>query len=542
MEETLKSIHYAPKKFAEFPDNTSAIKACIEPLRRVRGAVEMVSIYGATLLAMELEYLVQAIIENRVTRNEDAAEVLATGMLQLPDYLENLYNGQPDIPLILLPILNDLRAVQDKHLLTESEFFAPDLNVAAPPQPYENCQIKGDVETIAKKLRPGYLSGLLGVIRQENVTESIEKLILVIDNMLIVSISEKARQLWWITSGIVDSLYGRGLDTSVALKILLGRVDQEIQRVIVHGEVAIDNNPPDHIIRSLLYYLAQSRTTSKRIAELKNAFKLNDIDGRTIEQARKNLHGFDANLVERFSVQIQEITTDIKNVLDNAIKNEEDITSLQPILGQLDTIADALGMLGINPSKLQVVKHRELLEQKIQQNLALDEEDMMAMASTLLQIESSLTDFGSSLTNHSSNNLSRTENLQLLRIVAQEIVSNIQTIKDHIGGFSSCRTNSTILTHIPEKLTHIAGLMRMLLHDQQANLTLAINAYIKRELVVAKPQVTNASMDLLANAIVGLENFYLTILEESVAPEIGLVVANHSMRQLGYAPDDYNPA
>jgi hypothetical protein len=48
-------------------------------------------------------------------------------------------------------------------------------------------------------------------------------------------------------------------------------------------------------------------------------------------------------------------------------------------------------------------------------------------------------------------------------------------------------------------------------------------------------------LDLLADAITGLENFYQTILEESVAPEIGLQVATQSITKLGYPPKPTTP-
>ena len=123
VDETLKSVHHAPDDFLENVDDTSPIEACIEPLHRVKGAVEMVGIQGAAMVAEEMEHVARAVVENRVKQKTDAAEVLASGMLQLPGYLESLYYGQPDIPLILLPLLNDLRACQDKELLTEGEFF-----------------------------------------------------------------------------------------------------------------------------------------------------------------------------------------------------------------------------------------------------------------------------------------------------------------------------------------------------------------------------------------------------------------------------------
>ena len=54
------------------------------------------------------------------------------GIVQLPDYLERLQSGHKDIPIVLLPLLNDLRATRGEKLLTESVLFSPDLSAPMP--------------------------------------------------------------------------------------------------------------------------------------------------------------------------------------------------------------------------------------------------------------------------------------------------------------------------------------------------------------------------------------------------------------------------
>ena len=78
--------------------------------------------------------------------------------------------------------------------------------------------------------------------------------------------------------------------------------------------------------------------------------------------------------------------------------------------------------------------------------------------------------------------------------------------------------------------------MQVLRFEQQANLSQAIHDYIDHELIEKNILAKASNLDLLADAVVGLENFFQTILEESVAPEIGLQVAAQSISKLGYPP------
>lgn len=544
VDEALKSVHHAPDEFLENPDDTSPIAACIDPLHRVQGAVTMVGIQGAAMLAEEMEQLAAALADNRVKQKSDAAEVLATGMLQLTGYLEGLYHGQPDIPLILLPLLNDLRAAQDKELLTEGEFFSPDLSVSVPLQAENECIVSGDLPAVAKKLRPGYLSGLLGVIKEDDVVENIEKLILVLDNLKIASTTEKAKQLWWIALSVVESLYERALEASVAVKIILGRVDRQIQRVIEHGEPVLSDDPPDKIIKNLLYYVAQAETHNDNVMQVKKLFGLDYPDGGLVEKARESLYGFNVNLIDTISVQVKEELTSIKDSLDIAMHAKGGATDgLDSVLNRFGSVADALGMLGMNKPKEKITEQKAFLAPKIQAGETLSEDDLMGIAAALLQVESSLSDLGSALDGHKDDSmLPAAEYENLLKLVAQETLKDMQQIKDRVEQYATDPQQPDVLENVPQLLTNITGAMQILQFHFQASLAQAINYYISNVLMDANNNdVSDLSLDLLADAITGLENFHQAILEESVAPEIGLNVASQSITQLGYAPDDCAP-
>ena len=538
VDETLKSVHDAPDAYLQNLDDPSPIEICIAPLKRVKGAMDMVGIRGAAMLAEELAILAQALLEGKVKQKNDAAEVLATGILQLPGYLESLYHGQPDIPLILLPLLNDLRACQDKELLTEGEFFSPNLSINAPVQAVEECIVNGDIRTVAKKLRPGYLSGLLGIIKEENLEENLSNLKLVLENLLIASNSDKAKQLWWITLGIVDSLADDTLDASIAVKILLGRVDRQIQQLIAHGEDVISLDPPDKVIKNLLYYIAQSNSYSDSVIELKKSFGLDYPDDNLVQKARENLYGFNVNLIESISEQVKEELTSIKDALDIAMHAQHgSAAGLAGVLDKFGTVADTLGMLGMNNQRNILLEQQEFLKPRVEAEETLGEEHFMSIASTLLNIESSLSNLNNNFQMHDDERIvSPTEFAKVLKLTATEIIADIQHAKESIGDYSKEPTRIELLVKVPELLTNVTGAMKILLHDQLANLTQAINDYISQELIGNNIEVSEISLDLLADAIMGVENYYQSILEQSVAPEIGLNVASRSIARLGFAP------
>ena len=83
----------------------------------------MVELYGASILVEEMERVAQGIENNTISQHDEACELLMRSIIQLPDYLDRLASGHRDIPLVLLPLLNDLRTIRGETLLSESIMF-----------------------------------------------------------------------------------------------------------------------------------------------------------------------------------------------------------------------------------------------------------------------------------------------------------------------------------------------------------------------------------------------------------------------------------
>lgn len=543
VDETLQYAQDALTEFNENIEDTSPIKICISALHRVSGVAKMVEIEGAKILATEMKLLACALVEDTIKNKQEAAEVLAAGMIQLTGYLQSLYHGQPDIPLILLPLLNDCRACQDKELYTEGDFFSPNLSASMPametPLTLETKpSATKNISLLAKKLRPGYLSGLLGILKKDNETANLKKLTFVLNKLLNASTTDKSEQLWWIALGIVDSLHDQGLEPSVAVKILLARIDRQIKRVITSGEQILTDNPPTKIIKNLLFYIAQSQATNHRVTEIKNTFQLSCPSNSSIENARENLYGFNVDMITGISTQLCEELNTIRDALDISMHSNGGSTEgLEPVLKNFSIVKETLRMLGMSKQKNIISEQEAFLQPKINNGEILSDDDFMDIATAFLHIESSVKNLAGAI--HQPDNedyLSPAEHEGLLKIVAKELLTIIASIKDAVNDYSTSPSKIELLIDIPDQLKEIANVMHTINDEQQSNLANAINQYVCQELILNKNSESMFKLDLFADAITGLENYYQSILEESVAPELGLQVASRSITDLGYPP------
>ena len=121
--ELASTLDAARAQLEDYVDGRAGADALLrtaEHLHAARGALKIVEIHGAALLAEEMEQTCRRLAEAKdEQKSEQGIEALTRAMVQLPAYLERLLGGGKDVALALLPLLNDLRQARDKPSLSE---------------------------------------------------------------------------------------------------------------------------------------------------------------------------------------------------------------------------------------------------------------------------------------------------------------------------------------------------------------------------------------------------------------------------------------
>jgi len=124
LDETLRQVRNEVEYYVEDPADGSRMRFCAGYLHQVQGTLRMVELYAPAMVAEELEQLANAIGAGDVPDRDEACATLMRGSVLLPDYLERLQNGHRDIPIVLLPLLNDIRSARALPGINESVLFA----------------------------------------------------------------------------------------------------------------------------------------------------------------------------------------------------------------------------------------------------------------------------------------------------------------------------------------------------------------------------------------------------------------------------------
>ncbi len=552
IQESLNQTHQALEAYIEDPSDTTQIRFCATYLHQIYGTLQMVEIYGASLLAEEMEKVANALLNEQIAQPQDAFEVLIRATLQLPAYLERLENGHPDLPVVLTPLLNDMRAARGEPLLSENAFFSPDLATTPPAKRITPGKDYPEIQTYAKKLRPIYQISLLGLLRDNDAAGSLKKMAAVMRELQNASDTETSQRLWWVAGGIIESLIDDGLQRSTALKMLLGQIDREIKRLIKGGETEIEFAPPVDLIKNCLYYSATSNSSGPRVTTLKQAFNLEQLlpYGGAAEAAADDLKGSTADILDSVSSVIKDDLLHVKDQLDIFVRNaERDVNELIPLGENLARTADTLAMLSLGDLRRVIQDQTAHIQALVEKGENPADDDLMEVASALLYVESSLDHLKESTQARTETDapdltmgadtesevlLPRTEQVQITNLVIKEAKEVLADVKEGFNTFAVEPEQFDAITDAPSKLAQIQGALAVMNLDRAARLLGAANAYIREDVIAIRAHPDSAKLDTLADAITSIEYFLEAIEEGRAQPEGVLAVAEISVEQLGH--------
>lgn len=554
IDETLKQAQTSLEAYVEDSADESQMRFCINYLHQVHGTLQMVELHGAALAVEEMEKLSQAIFDDEVNNKDDAYETLMRGILQVPDYLEHLSAGNPDMPVVLLPLLNDIRAARNEALLSEGALFTPDLSVTAPAVEFTVSGEEGGLPTLARKLRHNFHLGLLSWFQNKNPKAGLQKISDVINELTKAAESDEARRVFWIANGLVESLKDDGVETSVAVKMLMGHVDRQIKKIIDGGELALDEDPPEELEKNLLYYVASSTTSGALTNDIKEAFDLKNImpDTQAVEQARADLTAPNAALMETVSSVIIEDINKVKDNLDVFVRaDDKDISLLSDVQASLTQMADTLAMLNLGVQREAVLKQAEIIGNIVSDSTAADETELMNVAAAMIAVENSLSKVSTAKAASSIEvaegidagdaalaQMQGAEQQKLMETVLDEAKVNLAKVKEGLTDFSQNNEDRDQLKPIPALLEQIQGSLQILSLDAAANLLAQTNNYIRSKLIKETIPPALDDMNNLADAISSLEYYMESMMGSWGQPEAILDVAEQSLQALGINTDE----
>ncbi|WP_103102837.1 Hpt domain-containing protein [Pseudomonas sp. LFM046] len=540
--ETLKQARHALEAFVENPQDPTRMRFCLTYIHQVQGTLQMVEFYGAALLAEEMERLAHALMEGRTANRGEALEVLMQAILQLPPYLDRIQSARRDLPMVLLPLLNDLRAARGDNLLSETSLFAPDLSSVMPALSMDSLarMRTAELPVLLRKLRQMLQTALVGVIRNQDLAANLGYMARVFARLESLCQDAPLGALWQIASGLVEGLANGSVVNGSSVRNLLRQVDKELKRLLDQGADGFNQAAPEELVKNLLFYVAKAPAQSPRIRALKERYRLDDAlpDTAVVDEERARLAGPDRDAMRSVVTALCEELVRVKDSLDLFVRSDRSgVTELDSLLPPLKQIADTLAVLGFGQPRKVILDQIDVIH-----GLSLGQREpsdavLMDVAGALLYVEATLAGMvgpaeeGAAEESH----LPTTDVAQIHQLVIKEARNGLEQAKDAIIEFIASQWNHEHLARVPELLTQARGGLAMIPLPRAAALLAACNRYIQEQLLARKAVPNWQSLDTLADAITSVE-YYLERLSEDHAAQGDLIldVAEESLTALGY--------
>ena len=325
-------------------------------------------------------------------------------------------------------------------------------------------------------------------------------------------------QLWWVVGGVLESLQNGGLETSVALKRLLGQADRQIKYLIDEGMLALERHPVDVLLNNLLYYVARSSSAGERIGEIRAAFNLEELlpGDEQVEQAREALSAPSAKLMETVAAAIKDDLSRVKDVLDIFVRTGMNKSSeLVPQLELLKKISDTLGVLGLGELRGDVDGEIDRLKSVVEKGGVANDQVILDIASTLLRVEDRLDQQLVRLTRPVDVDVTEPDDDEFKHVaesVMRECIINLARIKETVTSSLASEPQSRGLDNVPSLIRGIKAGLLMLEKTRAMQVVERIGRLITAMLNVGGPKILNQKeTDRLADAIVSIEYYMETV-------------------------------
>ncbi len=506
---SLRRVRGWLEEFVERGVEDSHLKDAVFALSEVRGVLSALQLIGPARLTEEMRTLCEDLLAESLTNLDEAAEALMLALIQLPDYLDKLEAGQTDVPLALLPSINDLRGSRGAMPLSEAELLVPSSVLAESeiPAPAVQQSLGG----IASDVRSHFHLYLLQWFREDtshNGLVSLGQLFHRLQHFIGAGIFH---ELFLVAEAVVEALLEGSIAADPRTKALVAHLDRVI-KPFATDPGAWPEADAQELLFDLLSLIARCKSSSYRVNELRTVYGL-ERDG--LDEGEAPGSTTFAPGPEALAMLVAETRKElapIKDALDLFSRgdrgNREQLRTLEP---QLHNLANTLAVTGADGLVERVRRCASKIGGITQEGVSTDDQTLVSVAQELLSVEAQLGDL-------ISGDLAEAGGEEARALVARtlgEARVDMAKAEQTIGDLVETPADHRALRNVPDLFRRVSGALSMLVENDAAEvLDLVVQQIEKRFLEAGRGRTPEPlELDLLAQAISGIDLYMAGISE-----------------------------
>ena len=515
MDETILLARQALEEYVQAGFSGDGIQEYLKHVHQLLGTLRMVQVYGAGMLVEEMERVARLLAEGELQGSERLAESLMLGLIQLPPYLNRLEKGEPDIPLVLLPAMNDLRAARNMAPASEVVLYAPNLDRLVEREPVIPGSGNARIPGLVRALRNEFHKALLRWYKDDDIKQGLDDVLQVLQKINAVAGTLRLRRLMDAAEALVITLIDGEFTADQEVKRLFSRIDRVFKDLIARGEEATVSDFPIDLLKSLLYFVSRSHSTNavvqtvKRTADLANSFP-----DQIHKAASETVPGADESVLEAVAGALHEDLGRVKEALDLYIRGDREETHrLEGLEELLNKTGDTLGMLGRGLLREKLSEVAGKLAQTTQGGELLDDDSLMEIATTIVEVENALDVASGEIGEASTEAVHDQETEESIEQVIREAFTEFSQIKEGVEKYLRGTAGEAGLVRVADNVHKLIGVFSMAGLDRISDL-MARAEPVLREFAGQGENLDGVQQSALVDLFAGIEYYLEARLEK----------------------------
>ncbi len=537
LDELFEDVRQAVERFgdSERERRSDDLNPAIDACEKVAGSLAVMEFSSGQLIADAMGLALAALKRGASSDEATTIERILEATAILPDYLDYLESSQRDMPVVVLPTINDLRASAGEASIDEATFFRPEVSGVGLPEPNN--------ETGLAQLRRDYQHALRGFLINHQDAEAIG---ILARTALRIRDSSQApdalRRLGWSAAALCEALEAGQIAGGSGITRLFARIDVMLKDLAEHP-----NDPDllartDDLCRGVLYQIALARAETPLAQEVREAFDLAEHAPDQMAQAKVFLAGRNRALFAAVTQAAREDLAKIKDALGSQLERDSDPTLLGQQTALLESVGESLAMLGLDHLasrvKTQAGKLSELGNNP-------DDPALLMVARELLVVESQLEEsFGlaGSIDDEGEADLGEamllppSEQRRVLKQMVKEALEDLAHAKHLLDAINRQKADDNALDEARSILERIAGALYVANLGDSARMLEAASEVAGDHLAPGSNGGDPPALEALAETLTVTEFYLESLTSQDDRGHRYLASAHDRLVTLGYLP------
>jgi len=488
---------------------------CSECLAEARGQIDqirntlvMVELDSVVLICDEMLQLLQTLEQNDEP-NTSATEPLLRAAIQLPDYLEHEGSGEAQSPLVLVPLLNELRSARGASLLLDAAALMPDPSeVDAEPEVATSAAPEPSARLPRlQQARRYFQRHLLELVQGADTPGAAARLQMTLRELEEAVPAGDMRRMFRVAGALLEAMAQGGVEADTDIRRLVGRVDRELGRYLnalaahvqAHNEgFEPDYRVPPELIKALLFHVACATSDGEQTLAVRKAFGLDNLS------LEVDSSGVGRSVYDSLRRAMEDDLGDVRERLDVLLRSpRRDPDALADLREQVERIGSTLSLLGLDSG----LGHTEALVHTLTPERAgeADEQVDMALAEHLLALESLIE---SGVPRSTPAGAPQAEfDRALAAAVYKEALADIRWVRDAFLGFLAADpdTSGSGINEILAALRRTEGAMSMSGFEALLGLLRPLIRHLDSRAGLTPEDLDDAEVEALAEVLSSIE-------------------------------------